>query len=639
MSKLDTFTQALSTQFDDEVIGLEDFMERCVSDPSLYASPAERILKAIGEPTLLDTKNDPHLSRIFQNRIIRVYPSFSSDFYGMEDTIDQIVAYFRHASQGLEEAKQILYLLGPVGSSKSTLAEKIKELAEKEPVYILDGSPVFETPFGLFFNQPDASKIFGLPAMLFKNVPSPWAIEKIKEFKGDLSQFKVRKVYPSRLHQICIARVEPGDENNQDISTLVGELDIRMVGKYSQNHPYAYNFSGGLNRANNGVLEFVEMFKAPIKMLHPLLTATQEHMYTGTKAIGNMPFHGIIIAHSNESEWEAFRNNKTNEAFLDRVYLVSVPYVTRVDEEVKIYKKLLSNSALATAPCAPGTLETMAQFAVMSRLVKPENSPLYVKMRVYNGENLKQEDPTAKPLQEYKDAAGVKEGMNGISTRFAFKILSKTFNYDTEEIAANPIHLMYVLKRSISEEQLGKEKEQELLTILDGTLMENYMEFLEKDIRASFLNSFQDLCQNMFERYFYYADAWVSDQEYRDSNTGLMLDRAALNAELEKMEKPAGISNPKDFRNDVAMFIVRYKGANKGKMPAWNGFEKMRLVIEKNVLASTADILPVIAFTPKRTEEETKKHNDFVAQMQKLNYTPRQTRILVEFFLRAKYSN
>ena len=203
-------------------------------------------------------------------------------------------------------------------------------------------------------------------------------------------------------------------------------------------------------------MEFVEMFKAPIKVLHPLLTATQEGNYNSTEGLGAIPFTGILLAHSNESEWHTFRNNKNNEAFIDRIYIVKVPYCLRVSDEVKIYDKLLFNSSLAKAHCAPDTLKMLAQFTVLSRLKEPENSNIYSKMRVYDGENLKDTDPKAKSIQEY-----------------------------------------------------------------------------------------------------------------RDPETGEILNRVALNEELEKIEKPAGISNPKDFRNEIVNFVLRARANNNGKNPTW----------------------------------------------------------------------
>ena len=622
-----------------EEFTLQEYLELCSKDKMAYASPAERMLAAIGEPVSVDTKSDPRLSKIFSNKIIRVYPALK-DFYGLEETIEQIVSFFRHAAQGLEESKQILYLLGPVGGGKSTIAEKLKELMESVPLYVLKDSPVFESPLGLFNPKEKYADLltseYNIPQSAVRTIMSPWAAEKVKEYNGDLSQFKVVKIYPSRMQQMCITRVEPGDENNQDISSLVGKIDIRKLEDYPQDHPYAYSYSGGLNRGNNGMIEMVEMFKSPIKMLHPLLTATQDKNYKGTEAISSLPFDGIILAHSNESEWQQFRNNKTNEAFLDRVNVVKIPYCLRINEEVDIYKKLLRNSELTLAPCAPGTLELLSQFCVLSRIKEPKNSTPYSKMRVYNGENIKDIDPKAKPLQEYKDDAGVTEGMEGLSTRFAFKVLSKVFNYDNEELGANPIHLMLVLENEIMNEQFGEDKETNLLASLKGVLQEKYIETLEKDIRASFLESFSDMCQNMFETYCYYADAWIQDTDFRDPNTGVMLGRDELNEELENIERAAEITNAKDWRNEITQFVLRYAKNHEGKMPKWNSFEKMRIVIEKKVLATTDEILPVISFAPKKNKEDEEKHTQFVSKMKERGYTERQTRLLCEYFMRMR---
>ena len=341
-------------------MSLAEYLEACKKDPLVYSTATERLLAAIGEPEMVDTSKDPRLGRIFMNRTIRVYPAFS-EFYGMEETIERIVGFLRHAAQGLEERKQIMYLLGPVGGGKSSLAERLKALMETFPIYVLkagnDVSPVFESPLGLFDPDrmgPMLEDRYGIPARRLTGLMSPWCIKRLDEFNGDISKFRVQKLMPSRLRQIGIAKTEPGDENNQDISSLVGKVDIRKLELHAQNDPDAYSYSGGLNRANQGMLEFVEMFKAPIKMLHPLLTATQEGNYIGTENIGAIPFQGIIMAHSNESEWQSFKNNKNNEAFIDRIYVIKVPYCLRVTEEQKIYEKLVSRSELGRRPLRAG---------------------------------------------------------------------------------------------------------------------------------------------------------------------------------------------------------------------------------------------------------------------------------------------
>ncbi len=623
-----------------EELSIKEYLELCKKDPSVYASAAERMLMAIGEPEMVDTAQDPRLSRIFSNKMIKRYKAFD-DFYGMEECIQQIVSFFKHAAQGLEEKKQILYLLGPVGGGKSSLAEMLKSLMEKMPIYCIKGSPVFESPLGLFNAEEDGNILqedYGIPVRYIKTIMSPWAAKRLQEFHGDITQFKVIKVYPSILNQIAITKTEPGDENNQDISSLVGKVDIRQLEEFPQNDPDAYSFSGGLCRANQGLMEFVEMFKAPIKVLHPLLTATQEGNFNSTEGLGAIPFDGIILAHSNESEWQNFRNNKNNEAFIDRVYIVKVPYCLRVKEEMQIYEKLLQNSSLSKAPCAPDTLRMLAQFSVLSRLKEPENSNVYSKMRVYDGENLKDTDPKAKSLQEYKDSAGVDEGMNGLSTRFAFKILSKVFNFDPTEIAANPVHLMYVLEQQIEQEQFPKEVQERYLNGLKEYISPKYVDFIGKEIQTAYLESYAEYGQNIFDRYVTYADFWIQDQEYRDHETGEILNRASLNEELEKIEKPAGISNPKDFRNEIVNFVLRAKANNSGKSPDWRSYEKLRTVIEKKMFSNTEDLLPVISFNAKASAQDKKKHQDFVQRMVERGYTEKQVRLLSEWYLRVRKS-
>jgi len=623
-----------------EEFSLQEYLDLCKEDRSTYATAAERLLMAIGEPELVDTSTDPRLSRIFSNKVIRRYPAFE-DFHGMEDCIDQIVSYFRHAAQGLEEKKQILYLLGPVGGGKSSLAEKLKQLMEKVPFYAIKGSPVFESPLGLFNPAEDAQILeedYGIPRRYLNSIMSPWATKRPQEFGGDISQFRVVKLYPSILNQIAISKTEPGDENNQDISALVGKVDIRKLEEFPQNDADAYSYSGALCRANQGLMEFVEMFKAPIKVLHPLLTATQEGNYNSTEGLGAIPYSGILLAHSNESEWHTFRNNKNNEAFIDRIYIVKVPYCLRVSDEVKIYDKLLFNSSLSTAHCAPDTLKMLAQFSVLSRLKEPENSNIYSKMRVYDGENLKDTDPKAKSIQEYRDTAGVDEGMNGLSTRFAFKILSKVFNFDPHEIAANPVHLLYVLEQQIEQEQFPAEVRERYLRYLKEYLAPRYVEFIGKEIQTAYLESYSEYGQNIFDRYVLYADFWIQDQEYRDPETGEILNRMALNEELEKIEKPAGISNPKDFRNEIVNFVLRARANNNGKNPSWLSYEKLRVVIEKKMFSNTEDLLPVISFNAKASKEDQKKHNDFVVRMVERGYTEKQVRLLSEWYLRVRKS-
>jgi serine protein kinase len=642
-----------------EEMTLTEYLDRCKTDPMCYAFAAQRMVDAIGEPVIIDTSKNPRLARLFGNKEIRTYPAFS-DFFGMEDTIEAIVDFFRHAAQGLEESKQIIYLLGPVGGGKSSLVARLRDLMESRPIYVLgyrhaaqgskpartEWSPYFSRVLPLFAQAGMADRIskeYGIPLRYLdtKDIVGPWERKRLEESKGNLSNFRVLKLYPSRFQQIAISEAEPGDENTQDISTLVGKVDMRKLEDFSQDDPDAYLYSGALNLTNQGLMEFKEMFKAKIKMLNPLLFAVQEHNYQGTENIGALPFNGIICAHSNEGEWLKFKNNRENEAFLDRICIVKVPYCLRIDEEMEIYKKAISESELAGKSIAPGTLEILAMFSCISRIKEPQNSDWYSKLKVYNGENLREKDVRAKDYREYReDSENRDEGFfPAISTRWAFKRLSQCFNADPHEIAADPIHMMRVLLTEI-EKDFTPEQEATFKKVIKDLIKEKYyFPMVDREIRAAYLESYSDYGQNLFDRYFMWAEKWVNSEDYFDPGTGLTMNKEALDNELSKIEKPADISNPKDFRNEIVNWILRYQAKNNGANPSWRSYEKLKGVIEKTMFTKTEDLLPVISFAKKPTEDAEKKHNEFVQRMKDRGYTERQIRRIVDWYMRVQKAN
>lgn len=652
MSTLTSLSSSFAAKFaSPEVMSLSEYFDRCKADPMVYATAAERMVNAIGVAEVIDTSSDIRLSRIHSNKKVRFYSAFK-DFYGAEEAIERVAAYFRNSAAGLEESKQILYLKGPVGGGKSSIAERLKLLMQIHPIYVLHDSseqnselqtsPVLESPLGLFNLLEHGDMLqndFGIANRYLNTVMSGWAQEKLKEFNGDITRFSVIKIYPNKDRQLGIMKVEPGDENNQDVSVLIGKTDLRKLEKLPQNHPYAYAYSGGLNRTNQGLMDFAEMFKANIKTLNPLLMATQEHNYQGTEAIPAMPYTGIIMAHSNESEWFAFRNNKTNEAFLDRVYIVDVPYCLRIDEEIMIYEKMLKGSSLSKAPIAPGTLKMLAQWSILTRLKTPENSTIYAKLRVYNGENVKDTMPNAKSFEEYRSVAGIDEGMSGMSTRFAFKILSAVYDLRPEEQQANPIDLMYVIAEAIRKESLPEEQHNKFNTYIKDYLQPKYFEFVEKELRTAYLESYRSFGQSMFERYVLFAESWLEDAQCRDPETHTLMNREKLNDKLEEIEKAAGIMNAKDFRNEIVHYVLKYKAKSEGKAPSWDAYEKMKVVIEKRLFSATEQIMPVITFGVKQDSETEEKHQGFVSRMIDRGYSLNQIKTIVSWFANNRKSN
>jgi serine protein kinase len=241
-------------------------------------------------------------------------------------------------------------------------------------------------------------------------------------------------------------------------------------------------------------------------------------------------------------------------------------------------------------------------------------------------------------MQEYKDSAGVDEGMDGCSTRFAFKALAATFNLDTQEIAADPVHLMYVLEQAIRREQFPQESENAYLEFIKAELAPRFAEFIGHEIQKAYLESYHDYGQNLFDRYVDYADAWIEDVDFKDPDTGHLLNRELLNQELSKIEKPAGIANPKDFRNEIVKFTLRARASHGGRNPSWTSYEKIREVIERRMFSQVEDLLPVISFGTKKDSETEKKHGEFVQRMAERGYTERQVRRLVEWYMRVKQS-
>lgn len=613
---------------------MEEYLTVLKSDKTAHLGPADRLLKAIGKPKLIDTsKGDRRLLRLFGNTTIRQYAPFSQIF-GIEQTIEKIVDFLKHASQGLEESRQVLYLRGPVGSAKSTVVEILKKLMEKEPIYVLatensDGSlitsPVNESPLGLFSKE-DAKEL-KVPANSLKERISPWARKRLDEFGGDISKFVVLKTYPSASRQVAIAKVEPGDENNNDISTLVGKTNIRQLSRFDQMDPDSYSYSGGLCKANQGCLDYVELNKSPIQMLNPLLTATQEGNYNPTEGIGAIPFEGIIFGHSNDTEWQKFKSDKRNEAFLDRFFVVDVAYNLRADEEVQISKTFLSRSSLANAHVAPHTLDLLGQFVIMSRLDSGASLSLETKMRVYNGEPMKEKDPNAKSFEEYQKNKPHNEGFTGISTRDSFKIIANVFDQDVTETAADPVNLFKSLSNYIDTQS---EDTKDLLNASKEILMANYKKLVTDDIQTAYLDTGDDFCQAEFERYYMYANAWISRLDYRDPETNELLTVEQLEEELIKIEEPLGTVNVNDFRYEAVHFIQSAQ-LSRGDMPRWNSYEKLAKVIREKMNANMESMLPVITFSAKKTSGQDARHNEFVKRMMDLGYTKRQVQRVVEW--------
>lgn len=621
---------------------LFEYLEESRKKPEVYATAAQRLKKAFGDPVVVDSSKDTRLKRIFLNRKFKTFPEFG-DFFGIEDALESIYETITAASQGLEESKQVVYLLGPVGSAKSSIADRLKELMEREPFYVLSykdkkgdfhESPMFESPLGIFPKSETAEieREFKINPRHLTGICSPWASKRLShELEGDIGEFWVSKMYPSIVDRRGIALVAPSDDNNQDVSDLIGKIDVRKLEEFASNDPDAYSYSGGLCRASQGILDFMEMFKAPLKTLNPLLSATQEKRFAGNENVGMMPFNGIILAHSNESEWDAFRSNKKNEAFLDRIKIIKVKYNLRVTEEQKIYQKDIDRSDLKGLPIAPHTLEFLARTVVPSRYKKPAKTTTSQKAQIYDGRDVRDEHANAPTLYELREEAGLDEGMEGISTRVAFKILSRSANVG-DELALDPIELYNVMEHELRKEY-GEERAKPYINLAKEEMKIWLYPEINQLMHENAMEDFQAYGQDYFERYVQLAKI-ITDEDASgcpDPDTGQMMNRKEIERRLSTLEKNAEIANTKEFRRDVVMWVMRHKDET-GKFPHWQGFRKMEVIIRKIIRDETEKLLPKISFGGKKSDSDIEeKREKFLERMVKCGYTELQVKRIVNW--------
>ena len=314
--------------------------------------------------------------------------------------------------------------------------------------------------------------------------------------------------------------------------------------------------------------------------------------------------------------------------------------ITRVKEEKEIYKKQLRSSSLANASCVPHSLDILAKFAVLTRLeVNEEDGLVDIKLSIYDGKNIKDKHPSAKSYLEYRDLVDKLEGFSGLSTRAAFKILSQTFNYDSDEIACDPVHILQQIRTYIEETDLKEEIKDNYLTFQKDFLVPEYYQLVGKDIQAACLDSYDDFGQHMMDRYIKYADYWLEERDYRDPDTGQIFSQKALETELELIEMPMEVRNNKDFRHEVVNFCLRHQAKHNGKNPNWKSYQKLREVIEASLFKDVDKLIGVLSFDVVKDTDQAEKNAKFVANMKEKGYTEKQIRRNVEWYQRYTKSN
>ena len=567
---------------------------------------------------VLKGEENPRIKKIYGNETVRKYGFFKDDFFGIDNVIMKLVNYFNSAAMKGEESRQVLYLVGPVGAGKSSLVESLKKALEScEAIYSLEGCPMHEEPLHLIPKhlRPYFEELLGVQ---IEGDLCPVCRYKLKhELKGRYEDFGVVRNTFSIRSRKGVGVVPPVDPNNQDTSILTGSVDISKMDMYSEDDPRIFSLNGAFNVGNRGLVEFIEVFKNDVEYLHTIITATQEKSVPSPGKGSMIYFDGVIVAHSNEAEWNKFKSDHTNEAILDRIVKIEVPYCLELDEEKKIYEKILSKSNFK-AHIAPHTIEVAAMFALLSRLAPSAKADPITKLKIYNGEEIVEKGTTKRiDITELREEAGSYEGMKGISTRFIIKAIDNALS-NSEYHCINPLSIMESIIKSVKELDIGAEDKKKYLGFVQDTIRKEYNKILEKEITKAFIHSFKEQAESLFNNYIDNAEAYVNKCKIKDNSTG-----EELNPDEEFMrniEEQIGVSEAsvKGFRADVTsymFFVVR----NGGKLD-YKSYEPLKEAIEKKLIASVKDLSRIVTKSRVRDKEQTEKYNAMVDEMNSQGY-------------------
>ena len=592
-----------------------EYLERVREDPVLPKLAHSRLYDVIVKPGTSDILDgdDPRVKRLYKDESVKVYSFFRDEFFGIEKTIAQIVRYFHAASLKGEESRQVLYLMGPVGSGKSSLIEKLQRgLEASGPFYAIDGCPMFEEPLHLVPRhlRKEFEKMLGTH---IEGDLCPVCRFRLKdEFSGRYEEVPVVSRVFSKRNRIGIGVVPPVDPNNQDTSVLIGSEDISKLDLYSEGDPRVLDLNGALNVGNRGIVEFIEVFKNETEYLHAMITATQEKVIPAPGRHGLVYVDTVIAAHSNEAEWQKFRADHTNEAILDRIVVVKVPYNLRLSEEVKIYQKIIRHSDFH-AHVAPHTLEVASMFAILSRLEPNNKCDLMTKLKLYNGEEVVEKGRTKKiDVQELREDTK-REGMRGISTRFIMKALDNALSDNAEGNCINPINVREALTAMVKEADVGDDTRKQHLEFLQDVLHKEYLEVLEKEITKAFVYSYQEQAEALFQNYLDHAEAFVNKTRVKDRNTreDLQPDEGFLKSIEEQIAIIGSVAE--GFRQEVIAYL--WALSRRGEKVTYRSYEPLKEAIEKKLMTSVRDLSRIITRARTRDEEQTSKYNAMVKNL------------------------
>jgi len=589
---------------------LEDYLKIIEKNNSIPVLAHKRLYKQIVSQgiTILDD-SDERCNKLFDGELIKVYDYFSSQFFGMERSLEKVMRFLYSAAMKGEESRQVLLLLGPVGAGKSALIEHVKGALEQcDPIYKLDGCPINEEPLHLIPRtlREKFQKMYNIP---IEGDLCPICRHRLlNDFKGDYTKFPITQISFSVRGRTGVGVVPPMDPNTQDTSLLIGSEDISKLDLYPEDDPRVLSLNGAFNVGNRGIVEFVEVFKNEIEFLHTMITATQEKNVPSPGKQAMIYFDGVIVAHCNEAEWNKFKSEHTNEAILDRIVRVNIPYCLEFKQETKIYEKLINRSDY-DCHIAPHTLEVAAMFAVLSRLKGSNKADPLTKMKIYNGEEIVEKGSIKKvDIKDLREEVE-DEGMTGISTRFIMKAIDAALADSTKNMIT-PISIRDSLIKQVKEQIVNPDDRKHYLQFLQKTLHEEYLSILEKEITKAFVTAYEEQAESLFNNYLDHAEAYVNSTKVKDRVTNEEMEPDE--SFLQSIEEQIGIkgSSKNNFRADISSYM--FSKLRRGEVIDWRSYGPLREAIENKLVTSVRDISRIVTKSKSRDAKQKKKFNAMV---------------------------
>ncbi|MEE9265532.1 MAG: serine protein kinase [Gammaproteobacteria bacterium] len=523
---------------------------------------------------------------------------FSSELYGVDDALERIANYFKAASAGSEVGRRLLLLLGPPSGGKSTVVILLKRGLEEYShtddgtIYAIEDCPVHESPLHLIPHSLRAEFRENYGVDIAGELCPHNRSRLDEEFEGDFMKMPVERIFLSEAARVGVGTYAPHDPTTADIADLVGSVDLSKVAEIGdEGDPRAWSWSGAVYAASRGVLEMIEILKVKREFLYLLLTLTQEK----NVKVSRFPLIYLdetILAHTNMAEFRKFLLEKENEALLDRMVIVQVPYTLSFHEEARIYKKLISSArAFQEVHLDPHALKTSAAFAVLTRFADSEREDLDVskKARLFAGEDV---EGFSEPEIERIRAESPDEGLGGISPRFIINALSNAI-IKSEAKSLTTMEVLLTLKDSIeSDARIDVKQKRGWIDLLVTARKDFYNRWVKEDIHRALFASFEEEAEGLLEKYLDEVEAMLDSREVSDSMTGDT--RPPDERFLRSVEEKINISDAgkESFRQEVVRkAMVAYKQGEKFSL---GSHSKLKEAVEQYLFEERRDVLRLV---------------------------------------------